>query len=72
MPKENGRLRATPVARAHDGGLPPRLEEDGRLGGTPVTASVTQLKGMAPKPELPASLEAMDKAIARAVAGRPE
>ena len=71
MPKENGSSRATPVSRAH-GGLPPRLEEDGRLGGTPVTASVTQLKGMAPKPELPVSLEAMDKAIARAVAGRPE
>ena len=43
------------------------LEEDGSLRVTPVTASVTQLKGMAPKPESPVSLEAMDEAIARAV-----
>ncbi len=43
------------------------LEEDGSLRITPVTASVTQLKGMAPKPESPVSLEAMDEAIARAV-----
>ena len=39
------------------------LEEDGSLRVTPVTASVTQLKGMAPKPESPVSLEAMDEAI---------
>lgn len=39
------------------------LEEDGSLRITPVTASVTQLKGMAPKPESPVSLEAMDEAI---------
>lgn len=43
------------------------LEEDGSLRVTPVTASVTQLKGMTPKPESPVSLEAMDEAIARAV-----
>lgn len=45
-----------------------RLEEDGvRL--IPVTASVTQLKGMVPKPASPVSLAAMDEAIASA-AGR--
>lgn len=43
------------------------LEEDGSLRGTPVTASVTQLKGMAPRPESPVNIEAMDEAIARAV-----
>lgn len=43
------------------------LEEDGSLRLTPVTASVTQLKGMAPRPESPVSIEAMDEAIARAV-----
>ena len=43
------------------------LEEDGSLRVTPVTASVTQLKGMAPRPESPVSIEAMDEAIARAV-----
>ena len=43
------------------------LEEDGCLRVAPVTASVTQLKGMVPKPESPVSLEAMDEAIARAV-----
>ena len=37
----------------------------------PATGSVTQLKGMVPKPELPVSLEAMDEAVARAVARRP-
>ena len=42
------------------------LEEDGCLRVTPVTASVTQLKGMVPKPGSPVSLEAMDEAIARA------
>ena len=66
MMEENGSLRATSVARAQ-GGLPPRPEEDGRLRVTPVTAPVTQLKGMAPKPEFPVSLEAMDEAVARAV-----
>ena len=43
------------------------LEEDGSLRVTPVTASVTQLKGMVPKPEFPVSLEAMDEAVVRAV-----
>ena len=43
------------------------LEEDGSLRVIPVTASVTQLKGMAPRPESPVSIEAMDEAIARAV-----
>ena len=62
MMEENGSLRATSVARAQ-GGLPPRLEEDGRLRVTPVT----QLKSMAPKPEFPVSLEAMDEAVARSV-----
>ena len=69
MPEEDSSLRVAPVARVHGG--PPRLEEDDGLQVTPVTASVTQLKGTAPKPELPVNLEAMDKAIARAVAGRP-
>ena len=40
------------------------LEEDGGLRITPVTASVTQLKGMVPKPVSPVSLEEMDEAIA--------
>ena len=66
MMEENSSLRATSVARAQ-GGLSPRLEEDGRLRVPPVTAPVTQLKGMAPKPEFPVSLEAMDEAVARAV-----
>lgn len=43
------------------------LEEDGSLRVTPVTAPVTQLKGMVPKPESPVSLETMDEAIASAV-----
>ncbi len=37
---------------------------------TPVTASVTQLKGMVPKPAVPVSLRAMDAAIARGAARR--
>ena len=43
------------------------LEEDGCLRVTPVTSSVTQLKGMVPKPETSISLEAMDEAVAGAV-----
>ena len=43
------------------------LEEDGCLRVAPVTASVTQLKGMVPKPESSISLEAMDEAVAGAV-----
>lgn len=41
------------------------VDEDGDLRVTPVTASVTHLKGMVPRPEYPASLEEMDEAIAR-------
>ena len=57
MPEEGNSLQAVSVARAH--GAAPRLEEDDGLRGAPATASVTQLKGMVPKPELPVSLEAM-------------
>ena len=46
------------------------LEEDGSLRITPVTASVTRLKGMAPRPGSPIGLEAMDEAVARAVMRR--
>ena len=45
------------------------LEGDG-LRVTPVTGSVTQLKGMVPKPAVPVSLQEMDAAIARAAARR--
>ncbi len=45
------------------------LEGDG-LRVTPVTASVTQLKGMVPKPAVPVSLQEMDAAIAKAAARR--
>ena len=41
------------------------LEEDGGVRVVPVTASVTQLKGMVPQPEFPVSLTEMDEAIAR-------
>ena len=44
------------------------LEEDGGLRVTPVTASVTQLKGMVPRPGFPVSVEQMDEAIARSAA----
>ena len=44
------------------------LDEDGDLRVTPVTASVTQLKGMVPKPRVPISLDEMNEAIARAAA----
>ena len=44
------------------------LEEDGGLRVTPVTASVTQLKGMVPRPGFPVSVEQMDEAIARTTA----
>ena len=46
------------------------LEDDGCLRVAPVTASVTRLKGMLPKPDAPVTLEAMDEAIARAAARR--
>ena len=42
------------------------VEEDGGLRVTPVTASVTRLKGMVPRPGFPVSIEEMDEAIARA------
>ena len=69
MPEADGSLRAAPVAPAQGG--PPGPEEGDGLGVAPATASVTQLKGMAPEPDLPISPEAMDEAIARTVAGRP-
>ena len=42
------------------------LDENGGVRVVPVTASVTQLKGMVPAPELPVGLAEMDEAIARA------
>ncbi len=45
------------------------LEGDG-LRVTPVAASVTRLKGMAPKPAVPVSLREMDAAVAIAAARR--
>ena len=42
------------------------LDEDGGVRVVPVTASVTQLKGMVPRPGYPVSLADMDKAIASA------
>lgn len=50
-----------------------RLEfmvENGSLLVTPVTAPVTRLKGMVPKPDAPLSLETLDEAVAKAVARR--
>ena len=69
MAEEDSSSRGAPAARTQRG-LPGPEEDDGaRLA--PATASVTQLKGMVPKPGLPVSLEAMDEAVARAVARRP-
>ena len=65
MAEEDGGSRGAPAARTQRG-LPGPEEGD----GSPLalaTGSVTQLKGMAPKPGLPVSLEAMDEAVARAV-----
>lgn len=45
------------------------LEEDGSLRFVPLTAPVTRLKGMVPKPASPVSLKQMDGAIAM-TAGR--
>ena len=45
------------------------LERDDILRVAPVTAPVTQLKGMLPKPAVPVTLQEMDEAIAKAVAG---
>ena len=42
------------------------LDEDSGVRVVPVTASVTQLKGMVAKPEFPVSLAEMDEAIAKA------
>ena len=69
MAEEDGSLRIAPVARADEGSPGPEEGDGSPLA--PATASVTQLKGMAPKPELPVSLEAMDEAVARAMACRP-
>lgn len=44
------------------------LERDDVLRVAPVTAPVTQLKGMLPKPAAPVTLQEMDEAIARAAA----
>lgn len=44
------------------------LEGDDALRVAPVTASVTQLKGMLSKPDVPVTLQEMDEAIARAAA----
>ena len=46
------------------------LQEDGDLRITPVTASVTRLKGMVPKPGHPVSLAEMEEAIARGAASK--
>ena len=46
------------------------LEDDGCLRVAPVTASVTQLKGMLPRPDAPVTLKAMDEAIVKAAARR--
>lgn len=47
------------------------LDEDGRLRVEPVTAPVTLLKGMLPKPRRAISLAEMDEAIAAAAGGAP-
>lgn len=44
------------------------LEEDGNLRVAPVTASVTQLKGMLPKPPVSLSVTEMNEAIATSAA----
>ena len=46
------------------------LDADDGLRVAPVTASITQLKGMVPRPASPVSLEEMDAAVARAAAMR--
>ena len=46
------------------------LDDDDGLRVTPVTASITQLKGMVPTPASPLSLEETDVAIAKAAAMR--
>ena len=44
------------------------VDEDGTVRVVPVTAKVTELKGMVPKPGRAISLEEMDEAIARGAA----
>ena len=46
------------------------LDADGGLRVVAVTAPVTELKGMLPKPRAPVTLQAMDEAIAAAAARR--
>lgn len=46
------------------------LDDDDGLRVTPVTASITQLKGMVPAPASPLSLEEMDAAVADAATAR--
>lgn len=46
------------------------LDDDDGLRVTPVTASITQLKGMVPAPASPLSLEEMDAAVAHAATAR--
>ena len=68
MAEEDGSLRGIPVARGDRGS--PGVEDDAPRAA-PAAASVTRLKGMAPKPGLRVSVEAMDEAVARAVVRRP-
>ncbi len=44
------------------------LNEDGALSIAPIKASVTELKGMLPKPAVPVTVEQMNEAIAKASA----
>ncbi len=46
------------------------VDENGTVRVVPVTAKVTQLKGMVPKPRHVVSLEEMDEAVARGAAKR--
>ena len=46
------------------------LDDDDGLRVTPVTASITQLKGMVPAPASPLTLEEMDAAVADATTAR--
>ncbi|MCY4029138.1 MAG: AbrB/MazE/SpoVT family DNA-binding domain-containing protein [Acidobacteria bacterium] len=46
------------------------VDAEGNLRVVPVTAPVTALKGMLPKPEVPVTLEDMDRAIAQAATRR--
>ena len=43
------------------------LDDDDGLRVAPVTASITQLKGMVPAPASPLSLREMDAAVAKAI-----